>query len=117
MTISYPKNIKGLEFPSSIHRMAYIQYGGRDANDKTLPYVNNILLYLKDSQVGILKKIYLEETRFTRYQKIKEYWNENILVGKEDEEDKKILDIEVKVLLYLLEMLCLEDCQQKRKNS
>ena len=81
MTISYPKNINDLEFPSSIHRMAYIQYNGRDKNDKTLPYVGNILLYLKEHQVGYLKKIYLEETQFTRYQKIKEYWNENILVG------------------------------------
>ena len=78
--------------------------------------MGNILFYLKEHQVGYLKKIYLEETQFTRYQKIKEYWNENILVGIY-ETDKKILDTEVKVLLYLLEMLCLEDCQQKRKKQ
>ena len=100
-------------FPSCIHRMAFIQYGHRPAGDKTVPVVNHVLEYLTDSKVGIFKKIYLEETRFTRYRRLQEYWDNNII----GEEDDKISGTEINILIYLLEMLCLEDCQQRRKNN
>jgi hypothetical protein len=93
--------------------MAYIQYGHRPAEDKTVPIVNHILQYLTDSKVGILKKIYLEETRFTRHRRLHEYWDNNI-IGKEDD---KTTGSEIKILIYLLEMLCLEDCQQRRRKE
>ena len=113
MTIKYPPNINDLEFPSCIHRMAYIQYRHRSAEDKTVPIVNHILEYLTDSKVGILKKIYLEETQFTRHRRLQEYWDNNIIV----EEDEKTTGSEIQILIYLLEMLCLEDCQQRRKKQ
>jgi len=93
--------------------MAYIQYGNRPAEDKTVISINNILDRLTDTKVGILKKIYLEATQFTRYYRVNNYWNSNII----GDEDEKIKGNETNILIYLLEMLCLEDCQQRRKNQ
>jgi len=113
MTIQYPPNINDIDFASCIHRMAYIQYGNRPAEDKTVISINNILDRLTDTKVGILKKIYLEATQFTRYYRVNNYWNSNII----GDEDEKIKGNETNILIYLLEMLCLEDCQQRRKNQ
>ena len=73
MALRYSNNINNVCFPSCIHRMAYIQYGNRPAEDKTVVSIDNILAHLTDSKVGILKKIYLEETRFTRYCRLHNY--------------------------------------------
>ena len=113
MALQYPNNINDVCFPSCIHRMAYIQYG-HQKDDKTIASVNHIIGYLTDSKVGILKKIYLNGTSFTRHRVIKKYWNENIAV---DEEENKLRGNEVNILQYLLEMLCLEDCQLRRKKQ
>ena len=104
-------NTEKLEFASHMHRMAYLKYNeiGRH-NALTAHLVNKLISYCSDDRTGILKKLYNHTERRKREIVFRKYWNENVKL----DDDDPIRGDEINVLLFLVEMLCLEDTQKKR---
>ena len=99
-----------MEFPTSIHQTAHKHYN-HCPDIETRDSVGKILINLTEEKVGVLKKIYSDSNQFNRFKKIKIHWDKYI----KGNDDAPLKGSECDILIYLLNMLLLEDCRNKRK--
>ena len=95
-------------FPTDLHAIANKHYNHYPPS--TTDSVNFILNYIDGRKAGILKNIYLEETQFTRHQKINEKWNQ-----WHPDPEEQLNGNQIDILTFLLNMYGCKIAKKKRK--
>ena len=93
-------------FPTPLHRLGAKHYNHLPTCHDA---VNFMLNRIDERQAGILKQIYINETQFTRYIRIKEIWNEWYPMPED-----QLSGDQINMLIFLLNMHGCEIAHQRR---